>query len=115
MSGKVIDSDKEFRHGVIEDSMNDVINLHKGVPIGPVDLQEVAALQRKIGVETNAKGVAFTPGELITATGIVMEETGAYYKQDGGLGDSNMRARVKQKRSTSYFFMGDGRWKGKDK
>ncbi len=74
---KLIDSSKAARHERIEESMHTVINTHKGVPVGKVDLQEVAALQRYIGVRTNAGDEPFTPGELITATGIVMEEVGA--------------------------------------
>lgn len=112
MKGKLIDSSKQHRHAVIEDSMNDVIDGHQK-DVGPVDLSEVAALQRKIGVEVNARGVPFTPGELITATGIVMEEVGA--KPPTGEGQMMMdrsKSRVKRRGRTTYFFFGSGQWKG---
>lgn len=112
--GKSVDDSKKHRHAVIEDSMNDVIKQHTGAPIGPVDIQEIAALHRKIGVEVNARGVPFTPGELVTAAGIVMEETGAQpmYTSDMMSESQAANRRVKSKRSTSYFIIGNGRWKG---
>jgi len=112
--GKPVDDSKKSRHAVIEDSMNDVIKQHTGAPIGPVDIQEIAAPHRKIGVEVNARGVPFTPGELVTAAGIVMEETGAQPMYAPGMMSDSLAAprRIKSKRSTSYFIVGDGRWKG---
>jgi len=108
MPGKLIDSSKQARHEALEESMHDTIDTHKGKPIGPVDMQEIAALQRKLGVETNARGESFTPGELVTAAGIVMEETGAkpmYNAQMMAEAEGTMRSRVRG-RNTSYFFFG---------
>lgn len=109
MPGKLIDSSKKARHAKLEESMHDVIDLHKGQPIGPVDMQEIAALHRKLGVETNAAGEAFTPGELVTAAGIVMEETGAkpmYTPEMMTEAEGTMKSRVRKK-NTSYFFFGN--------
>lgn len=106
--GKLIDNTKQARHAIIEDAMNDVIGQHTGAPIGPVSMDEVAALHRKIGVESNMRGAAFTPGELVTAAGIVMEETGArpmYNDQMMAEAEGTMKSRVK-KRNTSFFFFG---------
>ena len=75
--GKSHDSSKVARHSKIEEAMHSVIDQHKGAPLGSVAADEVAALHRYIGVRTNAAGESFTPGELITAAGIVMEEVGA--------------------------------------
>ena len=108
MPGKLIDSSKQARHAIIEDSMNDVINQHTGAPIGPVSMDEIAALHRKIGVEANMRGAGFTPGELVTAAGIVMEETGAvpmYSPQMMAEAEGTMRSRVRKK-NTSFFFFG---------
>ena len=108
MAGKLIDSEKQARHAIIEDAMNDVISQHTGAPIGPVGTQEIAALHRKIGVESNMRGAAFTPGELITAAGIVMEETGAkpmYNAQMMADAEGTMKSRV-HKKNTSFFFFG---------
>jgi len=108
MPGKVIDSSKQARHAALEDSMHRVIETNKDKAIGPVDLQEVAALHRLLGVETNAQGEGFTPGELVTAAGIVMEETGAkpmYNSEMMAQAEGPMRSRVRKK-NTSYFFFG---------
>jgi len=109
MPGKLIDSSKQARHEALEDSMHKVIETNKGKDVGPVDLQEVAALHRLLGVETNAQGEAFTPGELVTAAGIVMEETGAkpmYNPQMMAQAEGSMKSRVKKK-NISYFFFGN--------
>ena len=93
----------------LEGSMHDVIDKHKGKAIGPVGMDEIAALQRKLGVETNMQGESFTPGELVTAAGIVMQETGAQPMYKPGMmaeAEGKMKSRVKTKRNTSYFFMG---------
>ena len=104
-----VDSSKQARHTKLEESMHDVIGKHKGHKIGPVGMDEVAALHRKLGVETNMGGEPFTPGELVTAAGIVMEETGAEPMYNPGMmaeADGKMKSRVKTKRNTSYFFFG---------
>jgi len=110
MQGKLIDSSKAGRHKVLEESMHDVIETNRGKPIGPVDMQEIAALHRKLGVETNAAGESFTPGELVTAAGIVMEETGAKPMFNDAMmaqaEGTSMKSRV-AKKSTSYFFFGN--------
>ncbi len=107
--GKIIDSSKHKRHEKLEESMHNIIKTNKGNPVGPVDLQEVSALHRILGLETNVQGEGFTPGELVTAAGIVMEETGAkpmYNPQMMAQAEgSSMHSRVK-KRNTSYFFFG---------
>ena len=109
MPGKLIDSSKKARHEALETSMHEVIEINRGKPIGPVDMQEIAALHRKLGVQTNAAGEAFTPGELITAAGIVMEETGAkpmYTPEMMTAAEGTMKSRVRNK-NTSYFFFGN--------
>ena len=106
--GKLIDDSKKARHAIIEDAMDDVIGQHTGAPIGPVSMDEIAALHRKIGVESNMRGAAFTPGELVTAAGIVMEETGAvpmYNARMMSEAEGTMKSRVRKK-NTSYFFFG---------
>lgn len=109
MPGKLIDSSKAARHDALEESMHDVIETNRGKAIGPVDMQEIAALHRKLGVETNMKGEAFTPGDLVTAAGIVMEETGAkpmYNSAMMAAAEGTMKSRV-TKKNTSYFFLGN--------
>jgi len=110
MPRKLIDSSKQARHTVLEESMHDVIETNRGKAIGPVDMQEIAALHRKLGVETNASGESFTPGELVTAAGIVMEETGAepmYTPEMMSQAEGGMRSRIKKSRNKSYFFFGN--------
>lgn len=107
--GKLIDPSKKARHEALEDSMHTVIETNRGKDVGPVDMQEVAALHRLLGVETNAKGESFTPGELVTAAGIVMEETGAkpmYNPEMMAQAEGTMKSRVKR-RNTKYFFFGN--------
>lgn len=100
---KLIDSSKQARHDAIEEAMHDVIEPLRGQPVGKIDLQEAAALQRYIGVRTNAAGESFTPGELVTAAGIVMEETGAKVQRAPDL----IRPRGSRPHGRkSYFFFG---------
>jgi len=100
--GKQHDSSKVARHAKIEEAMHDIIDQHTGAPVGPVSADEVAALQRYIGVRTNAAGEPFTVGELVTATGITMEEVGA--KPNFRPDPIRRRPRTTGK---SYFFFGN--------
>lgn len=106
------DSSKVARHRRIEEAMHDVIKQHHpDHPIGHVDNDEVAALQRYIGVKTNMEGEPVKVGELITAAGIVMEETGA--KPEVRRPNPNYRnkpdrpvGRRSRSSGKSFFFMG---------
>lgn len=96
------DENRNARTKPLEKAMEDMINLHKK-PVGNVDLDEVAALTRHLGVRANMEGGSHTVGELITATGIVMEETGAKVVTRG-----NKAMPLTRRRSSgrSYFFFG---------
>lgn len=97
------------RHVKIEENMHDVIKGHEKA-IGPVDADEVAALTRHIGVRTNMEGVPMTTAELVTATGIVMEELGAEVQDqeahDNYQGKPERIIRRRPRGPTSYHFFG---------
>jgi len=113
MPGKKHDSSKIARHTRVEEAMEEVIGQHDS-DVGPVSHDEVAALSRFIGVRSNMEGEPLTVGELVTATGIVMEEVGAKpetrtpnpnYRGKPDKEDRPRRPRGKR----SYFVMGTGR------
>ncbi len=107
------DSSKVARHTKVEEAMNEVIEQHHKA-IGPVTHEEVVALQRHIGVRANMEGEPLTVGELVTATGIVMEETGATTEtrrpNPNYVGKPDKEDRPRRPRGKrSYFVLGSGR------